>query len=200
MPNASEPLPPHFNEHTRPHPLYFLVIPSFCSIVSIAAPFESKPFTIAAAIVLAMQFLFAIYIWLLNPRSKRMYNFFLIITTVLTSVICLIPGLKISFGPFWTAFLLIYWLIFFFVSFCGERFFPSRKFPMGFIIIICSLFIILGRVVSNGAAGPDGTVYVSLLDDEHILVTLFGKEIGWDLAAYLYSITMSSFLLMFQKR
>ncbi|MFC4403855.1 hypothetical protein [Gracilibacillus xinjiangensis] len=54
-------------------------------------------------------------------------------------------------------------------------------------------------VTSNGAAGRGGTLYVSMLEDEHMLVSLFGVEKGWNLVSYLYSLSLSSLFLMFSK-
>ncbi|MFC4403854.1 hypothetical protein [Gracilibacillus xinjiangensis] len=120
-----------FNEHTRPHPLHIYFFPALFGIVSIAAPNESRPYSIAAGLIMAVLLIFALYVTFRKSHSKKRYNQYLSITMVFTSVLTLIPGLKISVGIFWTVFLLISWCVMYFVSFYGKDSFHLRSFRCG---------------------------------------------------------------------
>ncbi|WP_077624870.1 hypothetical protein [Sediminibacillus massiliensis] len=188
-----------FNELTRPHPFHIYFFPLFFGIVSIMAPHESRPHTIAVGIMMILLLVFALYVTFFNRHDRRLYNRYLSITMVITSIITLIPGLKISVGVFWIVFLLFFWCIVYLVSFYGEKVFPSKKFPVWGIIACTVFFLLMSWITSNGAVGYGGTLYVSMLEDEHMLVSLFGEEKGWQFVSYLYSLSSSSLLLMFSK-
>lgn len=97
-----------FNEHTRPHPFHIYFIPILFGIVSIVAPYESRPHSIAVGLIIAVLLIFSLYVTFINRNSKRLYNLYISITMVLTSVITLIPGLKISVLDHFSTYLLVY--------------------------------------------------------------------------------------------
>lgn len=199
MANAVKQQKAVYDKSSRPNPLGFYIFPLMAGILSIVVPHESRPYSIAVGLVMFLLLIFALWVTFLNKNSKRLYNLYLSITMVMTSVITLMPGLKISVGVFWKVFLLVFWCIVCLVTFYGERLFPSKKFPMWAVLIFVLLFILFAWIAGNGAVSSKGMVYASRLDDKHILASLFGEEKGWKLAYYLYSISLSSLSLMFSK-